>query len=422
MPKKPTLMPKHNFDKNFLIFSAIFFIIFLILSIYYFTRIYQSWGTSWTDFTVFHRAGQRIIKGEPIYDSSDSSNYGIDLYKYSPAFACFMSSFTKVHMHISVPIWYLLTFILILFSIYLVKRIIAGFNKEENLPLYFYFLSFFLTLRFLLVLLSRVQSDFLVLFFLVLSIWFIRLKREALSGFSLATAIMVKITPLIFIPYFIYRKFYKAAFASCAGILLYLWLPSLNLGWEKNISYLKGWLNVLFTSTPELILWYKNQSLLSCISRLFSENSPVKIFLLPPLFIKGIFLLSASLMIFFALYFCRNLISHKKKEFSLGHLLEFSLILICMVLFSPLAWKHTFLHLLVGYMVLIYYLMKNPKDTLVFILGVASFVLNSILNPEVLKSFDEIVSLYSSMVIGTLLLYMALLRAACRLRGSSYAG
>lgn len=422
MLKNMPLMRKHNLDKNFLIFSAVFFIIFSILSIYYFTRIYQPWGTSWTDFTVMHRAGQRIIKGEPIYDPSDSSNYGIDLYKYSPAFAYFMAPFTKVHMHISVPIWYLLAFISILFSIYLLKRIITGFNKGEDLPLYFYFLSFFLILRFLLVLLSRVQSDFLVLFFLVLSIWFLRLKREVLSGFSLATAIMIKITPLIFVPYFIYRKFYKAAFASCAGILLYLWLPSLNLGWEKNIDYLKGWINALFTSTPELILWYKNQSLLSCISRLFSENSPVKIFLLPPLIIKGVFLLAASLMIFFALYFCRDLISYKKKEFGFGHLFEFSLILICMVLFSPLAWKHTFLHLLVGYMVLIYYLMKNPKDRLVLVLGGASFVLNSVLNPEVLKSFDEIVSLYSSMVIGTLLLYAALLKAACRLRGGSYAG
>ncbi|MDP1852731.1 MAG: glycosyltransferase family 87 protein [Candidatus Omnitrophota bacterium] len=421
MLKKPPLMRKHNFDKNFLIFSAIFFIIFLILSIYYFTRIYQPWGTSWTDFTVMHRAGQRIIKGEPIYDPSDSSNYGIDLYKYSPAFACFMSPFTKVHMHISVPIWYLFTFILILSSIYLVKRIIIESNKEKSLPVYFYFLSFFLTLRFLLVLLSRVQSDFLVLFFLVLSIWFLRLKREVLSGFSLATAIMVKITPLIFIPYFIYRKFYKAAFASCAGILLYLWLPSLNLGWEKNVSYLKGWLNLLFASTPELILWYKNQSLLSCIFRLFSGNSPVRIFLLPPLLIKGIFLLIASLMIFFALYFCRNLVFYKKKEFSFGHLLEFSLILICMVLFSPLAWKHTFLHLLVGHMVLVYYLMKNHKDKVALVLVIASFVLNSILNPEVLKSLDDVVSLYSNMTAGTLLLYMALLRAAYRLRGSSYA-
>ncbi len=126
-------------------------------------------------------------------------------------------------------------------------------------------------------------------------------------------------------------------------------------------------------------------------------------------------------MIFFALYFCRNLVFYKKKEFSFGHLLEFSLILICMVLFSPLAWKHTFLHLLVGHMVLVYYLMKNHKDKVALVLVIASFVLNSILNPEVLKSLDDVVSLYSNMTAGTLLLYMALLRAAYRLRGSSYA-
>lgn len=362
-----------------------------------------------------HRAGERIVKGEPIYNPADRVTCGIDIYKYSPVFAFFMAPFTKMHMHKSVLLWYLLTFISLLFSVYIFKRIITDLNRETTLSKFFYFATFFLILRFILVMLSRVQSDFLVLFFLSLSAWFLYRKREILSGFSLASAIMVKLTPLIFIPYFIYRKFYKAAVASLGGVLLYLWLPSLQLGWQKNIAYLKDWFDALFYSTPELISWYKNQSLLSCIFRLFSEKSAVKIIALSPPVIKSIFILVCLVMVFFTLYFCARLILRTEKGFGCGHLIEFSLILICMVLFSPLAWKHTFLHLLPGYMVLLYYLIRHPRDFITVSLLLMSFILSSILNPEILKSYDEVVSLYSAMTWGAVILYIALLRVARRL-------
>lgn len=410
-------MFNHKLDRNFLIFAAAFFVIFSIISVYYFCRIYQPWGTSWTDFTVFNRAGGRIIKSEPIYNLSD----GLDVYKYSPAFAFFMAPLSRMHMHKTVPLWYFLTFILILFLVYFVKEIIRNYRQEKTLPKSFYFISFFLTLRFLLVLLSRVQSDFLVLFFLALSAWFLSLRKEPLSGFALATAIMVKLTPLIFLPYFLYRKFYKAFFSSLIAILLYLSLPALGLGWSKNAAYLKDWFGVLSVSTPDLLLWYKNQSLLSCISRLFSGSSPVNLIVLPPLFIKGIFSLVSSVMVFLALYFCRTFVAQEKKDFGYAHLIEFSLILICMVLFSPLAWKHTFLHLFIPHMVLIYYLMKHPGDFMAMILMATSFILSSVLNPEILKSYDEIVSLYSNMTWGTIILFVALLRAARQLKKKVYA-
>lgn len=410
-------MFKDKTDKNFLIFSIFFLVIFVIISIYYFIRIYQPWGTCWTDFTVFHRAGQRIVKGELIYNLAD----GLDVYKYSPAFAFFMALFTKMHMHKSVPLWYLLSFIGILSSVYFIKEIILRSEKQKSLPKYFYFVLFFLTFRSILVLLSRVQSDFLVLFFLTLCIWLIFLKKEALGGLALAWAIMVKLTPLIFIPYFLYRRLYKTVFFCTISMLAYLLLPAINLGWDKNIGYLKDWFNTLAVSTPELVLWYKNQSLLSCISRLFSQGSPVKLFVLPPLAIKGIFALVSFFMVLLIIYSCRKLIAAEGRLFGYGHLLEFSLLLICMVLFSPLAWKHTFLHLLVAHMAVVYYLVKHRRDFVVLTLLVTSFILNSVLNPEVLQSLDEIASLYSPMVIGALLLYAALLMVAYRLRGVSYA-
>ena len=121
-------------------------------------------------------------------------------------------------------------------------------------------------------------------------------------------------------------------------------------------------------------------------------------------------------MVFSILYFCKGLIRNEKKHFGYGHLLEFSSILICMVIFSPIAWKHTFLHLIIPCMVLIYYILKHPKDRLVRYLLIASFFLASVLNPDILKSYNEIVSLYSNVTLSAVILIAALIRVAHQLR------
>ena len=409
-------MFKKRIDKNFLIFAGFLLLVCLIASIYYFKRIYQPWGTSWTDFTVFHRAGGRIIKGEEIYESPDTGGHGIDIYKYSPAFAYFMAPFTKMHMHKSVPLWYFLIFLSILASIYFTKEIIIRGSDEKSLPKCVYFLSFLMVLRFFFSLMSRVQSDSLVLFFISLSIYLLHRRKDTLSGFALGTAIMIKLTPLIFIPYFIYRKFYKMAASSIAAVLFYLCVPAIGLGWGRNIDFIRSWANALSVSTPGLMLWYKNQSLLSAVSRLFSDGSKIKIAALSPLLIKGIFLFLSAALIFIILYFCKGVIAKEEKYFGYGHLLEFSAILICMVIFSPIAWKHTFLHLIPACMVLIYYIVKYPKDYSVKYLLAAFFILASVLNPEILRPYNEIVSLYSNVTWGAVILIAALLRAASQLK------
>ncbi|PIQ88648.1 MAG: hypothetical protein COV72_06890 [Candidatus Omnitrophica bacterium CG11_big_fil_rev_8_21_14_0_20_42_13] len=408
-------MTIRNIDKNFRIFALVFFLVSVIISIYYFTRIYQPWGTCWTDFTVFHRAGQRIAKAEAIYDLSDTAEYGIDVYKYSPAFAYFMVPFTKLHMHKSVSIWYALIILLTLASLYFIKQLLIYYNRGEKLPKYFYFVTLFLILRFYLNMISRVQADFLVLFFLSLMFWLLHSKKEVFAGLSLATAVMIKLTPLIFIPYLIYRRFYKAAFASIVCGAGYLLIPAFGLGWNENIAYIKGWFNMLSVSTPDLMLWYKNQSLASCIFRMFSNDSRVSLIVLPPQVINIIFFLLASLMVFFVLYSCRKLIIKEGKDFAYGHLLESSLIIICMVLFSPLAWKHTFLHLVVPVMVIFYYMLKNKKDHLAKYALAVFFILTSVLSPDILKSYNEIVSLYSTITWAVIILFICLIRAACKL-------
>ena len=82
-----------------------------------------------------------------------------------------------------------------------------------------------------------------------------------------------------------------------------------------------------------------------------------------------------------------------------------------MILFSPLAWKHTFVHLVIPHLVVLYYLIYvNPADKLTGGLVITSFFLNTVLNPELTKPFAKVIQQYSNITIGTLVLFTALAR------------
>ena len=319
-----------------------------------------------------------------------------------------MLPLSKLHMHISVPIWYFSIFVFFMSSLFFTKKILSAENKEKILSKTFYLFAILMTLRFLLSVVQRVQSDCLVLFLLSLFIFALFRRSEILAGISLATACMIKLTPLIFLPYLLLKKRLKAALACGFSILFYLLAPAAYVGGARNFQYLKNWFLVQRSNPPDYILWYKNQSLLSCLLRFLTKDSGIGWLNLRQYQVFIIFAILAAAL-FFLIFIRRRKQPEETSGFS--HLTELSLVLICMVLFSPLGWKHTFVHLVIAHLVLLYYLMYlNPRDRLTLVLAIISFFLNTVLNPELTRPFAKTIQLYSSITLGTLVLYLALLR------------
>lgn len=322
-----------------------------------------------------------------------------------------MIPLSKLHQHLAVPIWYLSIFIFFISSIFFSKEILTSGDKEKTLSKTFYFFAILMSLRFLLSVVQRVQSDCLILFLLTLFIFALFLNRQVLAGIALASAAMLKLTPLIFLPYLILRKKIKAALACGAFIIFYAFVPALLVGMNRNLQYLKNWLAVHKTNPADYILWYKNQSLLSCLSRFLTKGSGVAILDLDKAVIFGVFIILA-VSLFSLIFIVRR--EPQVVPSGVRYLSEISLVLICMVLFSPLAWKHTFVHLIIPHLVLLYYVLYlNPDDKLTRVLLICSFVINTVFNPEITKPFAEIIQLYSNITFGTLILYVALLRVRC---------
>ncbi len=167
------------------------------------------------------------------------------------------------------------------------------------------------------------------------------------------------------------------------------------------------------TNPYDYIIWYKNQSLLSCLLRFLTKGSKVNLLNLEQTQVYIIFVALAVLLFGLIFILCKK---DKLQASAPAYLAEISLVVILMVILSPLAWKHTFVQLIIPQMALLYYVIYlRPDDKLTKGLLIASFTLNTVLNPELTKSFSETIQLLSSVTFGTLLLYAALLRVNLKL-------
>jgi len=91
---------------------------------------------------------------------------------------------------------------------------------------------------------DRVKSDLqmfqvnsLLLFLSILALRWLD-RRPTLAGFALGLAMNIKVFPIIFLPYLIFRRRWKTAGAMLGSTLLFGLLPAAVIGWKTNLQYL----------------------------------------------------------------------------------------------------------------------------------------------------------------------------------------
>src|SRR5262249_7651194 len=115
-----------------------------------------------------------------------------------------------------------------------------------------------------------------ILFLVIGAVFAYHRRRPFVSGVIVGLAIACKVTPALLVPYFLWKRQWKAL-AGCAfglGVFLFV-VPSLFLGWDKNNAFLFAW-------TKQMILPYlvggivtsehNNQSLPGLVHRLLTHS------------------------------------------------------------------------------------------------------------------------------------------------------
>ncbi|HWL91979.1 MAG TPA: glycosyltransferase family 87 protein [Phycisphaerae bacterium] len=188
--------------------------------------------------------------------------------------------------------------------------------------------------------------------------WALYVRRmDFAAGILLALAVATKLTPALAVVYFAWKREWRVLAGTVVGLALFFFLiPGLVLGFDKNWEYLRSWFDMLVA--PFAIHGYAahepaNQSLFGVAMRLLGNAGLLKIEDMPvelafqsgmedmarPATSLGRLLKPAiTLPVLAALaFFCRTKTPDRR---DVRRLLEFSLVLLAMLLLSERTWKH----------------------------------------------------------------------------------
>ena len=137
-------------------------------------------------------------------------------------------------------------------------------------------------------LLSDIQhanTNVFVLFFIVLHLWLYRRGQDLGAGISLAVAICLKMTPALFVLYWLYQRNWKLlGYTLAAGVAFIVVVPVAAVGMDHYQAVMGSWLGNMII--PGLVKgeWFPlhiNQSLSGVVSRLFLTGADGDIFYNP---------------------------------------------------------------------------------------------------------------------------------------------
>ncbi len=370
----------------------------------------------YSDFHCFYTAGERLSRRENIYVVRDSAAAE---FRYAPVFALLMSGLAFLSEDNADTAWYITNFLLLIVSLGLLRKLVIPQSLGHKPLFIIYALVLLGTFRFIQHNFDSGQSNILMLFSILLGAHYILRGKELLGGFILAFSVMIKYTPLIFIPYFLLRRKLKLSAVIIASVAVYLSLPALFIGLKNNFLYLKNLLPFLTQSTifdQMTILDPKNQSLYSAIHRIFTyciayfyaPHMPFETSKLSPQAINLIFT-GASAAIYLAIF-----IPPRKKQLpgQIDTVIDWAQLLICIALFNLNAWMHNYIFISLAYFIIVYYLVSvRFKDATVLILWLATYLLNIItIGPILGKTLSYKLQFYSPFTLSALITFLALLK------------
>jgi hypothetical protein len=216
--------------------------------------------------------------------------------------------------------------------------------------------------------LSHGNVNLLILFLVVAALYAFHHRRDLSAGGLLALAIACKVTPALFVPYFLWKRAWKVLAGCAAGLVLFLVLvPGCFLGQARNLDLFGSWVRQMVTPyvvAGTVTTEHPNQSLPGLVFRLLTNNPSFldergepehfdNVASLDPtwakVIVKGCMACFAAVVV----WSCRTPTT-SRSGWRLSA--EYGLVVLGMLLFSERTWKHHCVTLVVPFAVLSYYI------------------------------------------------------------------
>ena len=224
------------------------------------------------DFDIFLDAGIKVRHHINIY----LPPYKYDLpYLYSPFFALLLAPFSLLPFSLVEFFWMLFMFYN-LFDLWRISKDYFNTNllspRQTNSWL---IITVFYILTSLLYNISQVQMTVFLCWIVFKCLSLIENKKNFSAATLLALIINIKIMPIVFLPYLLYRKHFTAFGFTILMSIFFLFVPIVFLGYEYHHLLLNSWWNAINPSASKNLIEVENlyQSVTSAIPVLFTDNT-----------------------------------------------------------------------------------------------------------------------------------------------------
>lgn len=316
------------------------------------------------DFFIFLSAADDLNKKANIFETTYVDGYH---YYYSVLFALLLKPFVGLPYLPIKTLWLVLNLLLfvhllrLLFRCHFIKNLT---NRQQTV--FFTIISVF-SARFVFDNIHLSQITILILWCSVYGLYLIFKNRPGIGSMLLALGINIKLLPIVFIPYLVYRGYFKGAILTVIFYLVFLFSPSMFIGHEYNMSLIKTWLHLINPTNQRHVLDVEERTfhgLSTLLSTLFVQDIP-DVYALPIRrniadvslsALSNILLVTRLLLISFSLYFT-GFTFFKNARSRWQACVEISYVLMIIPLIFPHQQPYAFLFVMPATACVIYFLL-----------------------------------------------------------------
>ena len=286
-----------------------------------------------------------VFKNPDLLNKLDSLRGNVASYIYPPTFATLLIPISYLSYETASLIFSLINFACLIGSLYLMKEMLY--------PSRFTYILFFTLLfgfRFLENHVNNNQVAFILMYLILLAL---SSKNNYITGLSLSLAVIIKLTPLVFLLFLFYKRRVKAILIFFLGLVFWAGIPLLD-GYDYGVQNWANWFDMVLLSAmknPVFRAWKNNQSLIATLAKYFLEGAdPVNqmLFRMP---FYSLSMESVKLVFnFLALLIVVPLFRKYKNGIDTNQ--NIAALFILSVIFSGISWIHTFSFLIfpLGYL------------------------------------------------------------------------
>ncbi len=360
------------------------FIVFALIGLFTLNMWYNRVGLKYIDFRIFLTAATNAVNGNDIYAWQISEG---QYYVYLPLFCILLIPLTYLPYQLDLLVWSFASIFCVGWVISTFYRVMSGVRmKDLDIKTRWAICYFSLvpTVIFISDNPRHGQPDIFLLAIAVYGVSLFERGRQGEGGFVLGLGAVLKIFSGAVLPVYLVQKKLKILLGAAIGTFVGLMLPALFVGFERNIGYIRFWIeNVVLHDDPRTnpVHFMANGSLQALIFRLFSDVPAFEyngdLFVLTVVVLPDNFLQVMGRLVFAALLlmvcFYTFRYRNSNKFVSQGGAIAVSMAIA--PLLTGVAEKHHFVFLLPAYIFVVHtWIVIGLKSKLFRGLVLASFV------------------------------------------------